>query len=43
MVKYHKANPTDYVLHFSKGRLAREGAGLAFFYFSPASSIVSVP
>jgi regulator of protease activity HflC (stomatin/prohibitin superfamily) len=41
--KYHKANPTDYVLHFSRGRLAREGAGLSFFYFGPASSIVSVP
>src|SRR4051794_36705651 len=42
-VNYHKANPTDYVLHFSRGRLAREGAGLSFFYFSPSSSIVSVP
>jgi regulator of protease activity HflC (stomatin/prohibitin superfamily) len=42
-IRYRKANPTDYVLHFSGGRLAREGAGLSFFYFSPASSIVSVP
>src|SRR5580693_2469543 len=42
-ISYLKANPTDYVLHFSRGRLAREGAGLSFFYFSPASSIVSVP
>ena len=42
-ISYRKANPTDYVLHFSGGRLKREGAGLAFFYFHPASSIVSVP
>jgi regulator of protease activity HflC (stomatin/prohibitin superfamily) len=42
-IGYRKANPTDYVLHFSRGKLAREGAGLSFFYFSPASSIVSVP
>ena len=42
-INYCKANPTDYVLHFSRGRLAREGAGLSFFYFSPAASIVSVP
>jgi regulator of protease activity HflC (stomatin/prohibitin superfamily) len=42
-ISYEKANPTDYVLHFSRGRLTREGAGLSFFYFSPASTIVSVP
>jgi len=40
---YRKANPTDYILHFSRGKLAREGAGLSFFYFSPTASIVSVP
>src|SRR5579872_4038865 len=42
-ISYRKAKPTDYVLHFSRGKLMREGAGLSFFYFSPASSIVSVP
>src|SRR5215469_11423131 len=42
-VKYHKANPTDYVLHFSRWRVVQEDAGLSFFYFGPASSIVSVP
>ena len=42
-IAYRKANPTDYVLHFSRGRLAREGAGLSFFYFAPSSTIVSVP
>ena len=42
-IGYRKANPTDYILHFSNGNLIREGAGLSFFYFSPAASIVSVP
>ena len=42
-ISYRKANPTDYVLLFSRGKLTREGVGLSFFYFSPASSIVSVP
>jgi regulator of protease activity HflC (stomatin/prohibitin superfamily) len=42
-VSYLKTNPTDYVLHFSRGKLMREGAGLSFFYFSPSSSIVSIP
>jgi regulator of protease activity HflC (stomatin/prohibitin superfamily) len=42
-IRYRKANPTDYILHFSRGKLAREGAGLTFFYFDPASTIVSVP
>lgn len=38
-ISYRKSNPTDYVLHYSNGHLAREWAGLAFFYFQPASSI----
>ncbi len=42
-ITYRKANPSDYVLHFSNGKLAREGAGLSFFYFTPSSTIVSVP
>jgi hypothetical protein len=42
-ISYRKSNPTDYVLHFWQGRLAREGAGLSFLYFCPASTIVAVP
>lgn len=42
-ISYRKSNPTDYVLHFSSGRLVKEGAGLSFFYFRPAATIVSVP
>jgi regulator of protease activity HflC (stomatin/prohibitin superfamily) len=42
-IKYIKAQPNTYLLQFKKGNVAREGAGLSFFYFSPASSIVAVP
>lgn len=42
-IGYRKANPTDYVLHFSNGKPVHEGAGISFFYFAPGSTIVSVP
>jgi regulator of protease activity HflC (stomatin/prohibitin superfamily) len=42
-IAYLKGKPTDYVLHFSGGRLRREGPGLAFFYFGPSSVVASVP
>lgn len=42
-ISYRKANPTDYVLHYSGGKLVREGAGLSFFYFAPSSTIASIP
>lgn len=41
--QYIKATPTQYILHFRGGKLKRAGAGLAFFYFKPSSSIVVVP
>ena len=43
MFAYLKVPPTTYVLHYAGGRLRREGAGLSFFYFAPASTIVTVP
>lgn len=42
-MSYRKANPNDYVLQYANGRLAREGAGLSFFYFRPTSTLVLVP
>ncbi len=42
-IRYMKAAPTTYVIHFRNGRVCQEGAGLSFFYFSPASEIVAVP
>jgi len=42
-IKFIKVQPTDYVLLYRNGQLVREGVGLAFFYFEPASSIVRIP
>lgn len=43
MLGFMKASPTTYVLHYSGGRLQREGPGLTFLYFRPASAVVAVP
>ncbi len=42
-ISYIKVDPTTYVLHYSDGKIKREGTGLAFFYSAPRSSIVAVP
>ncbi|HEV8586575.1 MAG TPA: SPFH domain-containing protein [Methylomirabilota bacterium] len=42
-VRFMKAPPTTYVLHFVNGRIRREGAGLSFFYWAPGATIVAVP
>lgn len=43
MLAYLKAAPTTHILHYVAGRLRREGPGLSFVYFRPASTIVAVP
>lgn len=43
MLAYLKAAPTTHILHYVAGRLRREGPGLSFAYFRPASTIVAVP
>jgi hypothetical protein len=42
-VRFMKAPPTTYVLHFANGRVRREGAGLSFLYWAPGATIVAVP
>ncbi|RMX04351.1 SPFH domain-containing protein [Corticibacter populi] len=42
-VRYIKAQPTTYLMQFHKGQLVRQGAGLSFFYYAPASTLVAVP
>jgi hypothetical protein len=42
-IRFMKAAPTTYVLHFKNGRVRREGAGLSFFYYAPTSTIVTIP
>ncbi|HEY4251246.1 MAG TPA: SPFH domain-containing protein [Roseomonas sp.] len=41
--RFIKTQPTQYVIQYRNGRPAREGAGLAFWYFAPSSAIVLVP
>lgn len=42
-LRYLKTAPTDFVRHYVRGRLVREGTGLSFFYFGPTSMLVKVP
>ena len=42
-IEYLKAPPTTYVLHYKSGKVKREGAGLAFLYYRPTSTVVMVP
>jgi hypothetical protein len=40
---FFKAPPTEYVIEFVDGRVVREGAGLAFYYWEHNTHIVAVP
>ncbi len=42
-LRFIKTQPTQYVIQYRTGRPQREGAGLAFWYFAPSTSIVVVP
>lgn len=42
-IRFIKVEPTDFVLQFRRGKVVREGAGLAFFYFGPTTSLVRIP
>jgi regulator of protease activity HflC (stomatin/prohibitin superfamily) len=42
-IRFMKASPTTYVLHYKAGRALREGPGLSFFYYEPTSTLVAVP
>ena len=42
-IRFIKVQPTTYLLQYSKGKLKRQGQGLAFFYFAPITSLVTVP
>ncbi len=43
MFAYFKSEPTEYILAYSNGKIARQVAGLAFWYWRPSTSIVLVP
>ncbi len=40
---YIKVEPTTFLMKFKKGKLKREGKGLAFWYFAPTTSLVAIP
>ena len=40
---YFKAEPTDYILAYTNGAVFRQGAGRAFWFWRPTTSIVRVP
>ena len=42
-IRYIKFDPTQHVIQYKDGKIAREGAGLSFFYFAPSSSLVALP
>jgi hypothetical protein len=42
-LRYIKVPPTTYLLQYQKGKPVREGAGLAFFYYAPTTSLVAIP
>lgn len=42
-IKHIKFDSMTYVIHFKNGKVKREGRGLAFFYYTPNSSIVAIP
>ncbi len=41
--KYIRFESTTYVVHYSGGKIVKEGRGLSFMYFAPTSSIVAIP
>jgi regulator of protease activity HflC (stomatin/prohibitin superfamily) len=43
MIAYFKGEPTEYILAFSNGRIFQRGAGKAFWYWKPSTSIVQIP
>ncbi len=42
-LRFIKTEPTQYVIQYQNGKPVREGAGLAFWYFAPSTSLVVVP
>ena len=42
-LQYFKGEPTEYILAYSNGKVFRQGAGKAFWYWKHSTSIVLVP
>lgn len=42
-IRFIKSQPTTYLIEYKSGKIARQGAGLSFFYFAPTTTLVAVP
>ncbi len=42
-IGFFKGQPTEYIIKYVSGRIAREGQGLAFFYLKHNTNIVVIP
>jgi len=42
-IRYISFDSMRHVIHYKKGKIKKEGKGLAFYYYAPSSSIVAVP
>ncbi len=42
-IRHIKFDSMTYVIHYSSGKVSKEGRGLSFFYFAPSSSIAAIP
>lgn len=42
-IQFIKVDPTVYLMQYRRGKLAKKGTGLSFFYFAPTTSLVAVP
>ncbi|HLG75161.1 MAG TPA: SPFH domain-containing protein [Ktedonobacteraceae bacterium] len=43
LLAYFKSEPTEYILAYNNGTIFQRGAGRAFWYWGPSTSIVLVP
>jgi regulator of protease activity HflC (stomatin/prohibitin superfamily) len=42
-IRFIKADPHVFILHYQKGKIRRRGPGLSFYYYAPTSSLAAVP
>jgi hypothetical protein len=42
-IGYFKSQPNEFIIKYASGRVAREGQGLAFFYWKHNAQVVAVP
>lgn len=42
-IRFAKFPPTTFVIKYRGGKVVREGVGISFFYYAPASTLVAIP